>query len=381
MSRLSRLAGRTTSVTTVLGSALAVTLTAHTAVNLRRLRRPAQPASEPAEALSVLLPVRDEAHRVEAGLAALLTAIDRYGDRAELVVLDDGSTDGTADVVRRVAEAHPCVRLVDGAPLPAGWLGKPHACWQLAQAADPGSTVLAFVDADVVLTPDALAASIELMRQTGLDLVCPYPRQLAVSAAERLVQPLLQWSWLTTLPLRLAERSPRPSLSAGNGQFLVVDRATYLRAGGHAAVRAEVLEDVALVRAVKAAGGSGGLVDGTSIATCRMYDGWLDLRDGYSKSLWSAFGSPAGAAGVMTLLATAYVLPPVAAVLRRSPVGLAGYAAAVVGRVLVARRTRSRVWPDSLAHPLSIAVLGALTGRSWWLRSRGTLRWKGRDLP
>ncbi len=328
----------------------------------------------------MLLPLRDEAHRVEAGLVALLTAIDRYGDGAELVVLDDGSTDGTADVVRRVAGAHPRVRMVDGAPLPAGWLGKPHACWQLAQTADPDSTVLAFVDADVVLAPDALAASVELMRQSGLDLVCPYPRQLAVSAAERLVQPLLQWSWLTTLPLRLAERSPRPSLSAGNGQLLVVDRFAYLRAGGHAAVRTEVLEDVALVRAVKAAGGSGGLVDGTSIATCRMYDGWPDLRDGYSKSLWSAFGSPAGAAGAMTLLATAYVLPPVAAVVRRSPVGLAGYAAAVIGRVLVARRTRSRVWPDSLAHPLSIAVLGGLTARSWWLRSRGTLRWKGRDL-
>jgi hypothetical protein len=381
MARLSRVAGAGAGLLTGVGSALAVALTAHTAVNLRRLRRPAQEPGRTAEALSVLLPLRDEAHRVEPGLVALLAALEHYGDRAELVVLDDGSTDGTADVVRRVAGAHGRVRLVEGARLPAGWLGKPHACWQLAQAADPQSTVLAFVDADVVLSPVALTASIELLRQSGLDLVCPYPRQLAVSGAERLIQPLLQWSWLTTLPLRLAERSPRHSLSAGNGQLLVVDRDAYVRAGGHSAVRGEVLEDVALVRAVKSVGGSGGMVDGTSIATCRMYDGWPDLRDGYSKSLWSAFGSPAGAAGAMALLATAYVLPPVAAVVRRSPVGLAGYAAAVFGRVLVARRTGSRIWPDSLAHPLSIAVLAWLTGRSWWLRSRGGLRWKGRDLP
>ena len=159
--------------------------------------------------------------------------------------------------------------------------------------------MLVFVDADVVLAPHAVAASVALLRWAALDLVSPYPRQLAVTPAERLVQPLLQWSWLTTLPLRLAERSPRPSLAAANGQLLVVDAAAYRRAGGHRAVRAEMLEDVALLRAVKAAGGRGGVVDGTALATCRMYAGWPDLRDGYAKSLWSAFGSPAGAAAVV----------------------------------------------------------------------------------
>ena len=140
----------------------------------------------------------------------------------------------------------------------------------------------------------------------------------------------------------------------------------------------EVLDDIALVRAVKAAGGSGGMVDGTDLATCRMYDGWGELRDGYAKSLWSAFGSPAGAVGANALLVLAYVVPPAAMLLRRSPVGLAGYAAAVLGRVLVARRTGQRVWPDALAHPLSIGTLSGLTARSWRLHRRGELSWKGR---
>jgi hypothetical protein len=212
-------------------------------------------------------------------------------------------------------------------------------------------------------------------------LICPYPRQLAISPMERLVQPLLQWSWLTTLPLSTAERSPRPSLSAGNGQFLVVDRAAYDAAGGHRSVRTEVLDDVALVRAVKAAGGTGGMVDGTRLATCRMYDGWPELRDGYAKSLWSAFGSPTGAAAVNGALLIAYVLPPAAAVLARSRLGLAGYAAGVLGRVLVARRTQGRVWPDALAHPASVGVLSWLTVESWRRRRAGTLAWKGRALP
>lgn len=366
---------------TAAGTALSMALTAHTVVNLGRLRRPRATPEPTGDVLSVLLPLRDEADRVEPTLVALLAACDGYPGPVELVVLDDGSTDGTADVVRRVVGTRPDVRVVTGAALPPGWLGKPHACWQLAGAARPDSTVLAFVDADVTLAPHALAASVDLLRHSGLDLVCPYPRQRAESGAERLVQPLLQWSWLTTLPLAVAERSVRPSLSAGNGQLLVVDRTAYDRAGGHAAVRSEVLEDLALVRAVKASGGRGGMVDGTALATCRMYDGWPALRDGYAKSLWAAFGSPAGAAAVSGLLAVAYVVPPVAAVARRSRLGLVGYAAGVAGRVVVARRTGSRAWPDPLAHPASVLTLTWLTALSWRRHRRGTLTWKGRALP
>ncbi len=239
--------------------------------------------------------------------------------------------------------------------------------------------MLVFVDADVVLAPHAVAASVALLRWAALDLVSPYPRQLAVTPAERLVQPLLQWSWLTTLPLRVAERSARPSLAAANGQLLVVDAEAYRRAGGHRAVRAEMLEDVALLRAVKAAGGRGGVVDGTALATCRMYAGWPDLRDGYAKSLWSAFGSPAGAAAVVAGLAVAYVLPPLAA-LRGSRVGLVGYAAGVAGRAVAARRTGSRVWPDSLAHPASVVVFGALVATSVRGHRAGTLTARGRPV-
>jgi Glycosyl transferase family 2 len=357
------------------GTLGALGLTAHTAVNLRLLRRP--PADPPpvTEAVSVLLPVRDEAHRVEACLRALLA--QQRLRHLEVLALDDGSTDGTADVVRSVAGADPRVQLLPGRALPPGWLGKPYACQQLADAAT--GSVLVFLDADVVLAPRGVAATVTLLRRTGLDLVCPYPRQVAGSVAERLVQPLLQWSWLTTLPLRLAERSPRPSLAAANGQLLAVDTRAYRAAGGHGAVRAEVLDDVALLRALKRAGGTGVVADGTDVATCRMYEGWAQLRDGYTKSLWSAFGSPAGAAAVMALLVGCYVVPPLAA-LRGSGTGLLGYAAGVGGRALVARRTGSRVLPDSLAHPVSVLVLAGLTGRSWRSRRRGALTWKGRPL-
>ena len=182
----------------------------------------------------MLLPLRNEADRVTACLEALLA--QRGVPDLTIHVLDDGSTDGTADVVRAIAGDR--VNLITGVPLPDGWLGKPHACHQLAAAA-AGADVLSFVDADVVLAPDAIAAATALRRATGVTLLSPYPK---ITGTGRLVQPLLQWSWLTFLPLRAMERSPRPSLAAAGGQWLVVERAGYQRAGGHSAVRTEVLE-------------------------------------------------------------------------------------------------------------------------------------------
>ncbi len=340
-------------------AALVAALSAHSAINARLLRAP---VAGPVKArVSVLLPVRDEAGRVEPCLRALLAQTLPI----ELLILDDGSTDGTAALVERIT-GRP---VIPGAALEPGWLGKTHACQQLADAAS--GDVLVFVDADVILAPHAVAATVALLEQTGLDLLSPYPRQDAPGAT-RLIQPLLQWSWLTFLPLRLAERSPRPSLAAANGQLLAVTRTAYQRAGGHAAVRAEVVEDVALLRAVKRSGGRGGVVDGTTLATTRMYDGWAELVAGYTKSLHTV--APAGS----LLLALLYVVPPLAA-LRGSRAGALATGAAIAGRVVTARRTGGRQL-DALSHPVGVAALLWLTARSHLAHRRGTATWKGRRL-
>lgn len=365
-----------------IGTAMATAGTLHAAFNIRRLKPlPSTPTTVP-QRVSILLPLRDEATRVTPTLRAVL---DQRGlPNAEILVLDDGSSDGTADVVRAVAGDDPRLTLVDGGPQPPppGWLGKPWACARLADLAT--GDVLVFVDADVVLEPHAIAATVDALRDNGLQLLSPYPRLVAVSPAERLVQPLVVWSWLTTLPLGPTERSRRPSLAAANGQLLAVDAAAYRAVGGHAAVRGEVLEDIALLRAFKRAGFRGVPTVGSAVASCRMYDGPRDVYDGYTKSLWSAFGSRAGAAAVVAALGLAYVAPAVVAVTSRDrvarTVGAVGYAAGVAGRVLVARRTGERAWPDALAHPLSVTAFGLLTAASWRRRARGTLTWKGRRL-
>ncbi|WP_242456402.1 glycosyltransferase family 2 protein [Mycolicibacterium sp. P1-18] len=356
------------------GSALACAGTAHQLVNVRLLRRP--PADPPpvTATVSLLVPARDEAHRIAPTIASLLA--QRGLDDAEILVLDDGSTDGTADVVRAAAGGDPRVRILTGSAPPDGALGKPHACAQLAAAAR-GRT-LVYVDADVVLAPHAVAAAVAVLRgPRPLDLLCPWPRQVADGVLGRLVQPLLAWSWSTTLPVRLAERSARPSMAAANGQFLLVDAGALGRAGGWHSVSGAVLDDIGLARAVRAVGGRTGLADGSALATCRMYATGRELSAGYRKSLWAAFGSPAGAVAVATALTVVYVVPAAAAV-TGSRVGLLGYGAAVAGRVLT-RRWGGRPW-DALAHPLSVVALLGLLASSWVGRVRGTLRWKGRTL-
>ena len=357
----------------VTGSSLACLGAVHQLYNQRVLHRP--PADPPAvsAAVSILVPARDEAHRITPTIRSLL-AQEGLLD-AEILVLDDGSSDGTADVVRAAAAGDPRLTVLTGTPPTQGVLGKPHACAQLSAAAR--GDVLVFVDADVVLTPRAVAAAIAILRGHRLDLLSPWPRQIVAGWAGRLIQPLLAWSWLTTLPLRVAERSRRPSMAAANGQFLVIEADALARAGGWHAVADAVLDDITMARAIRAAGGATGIADGSTLASCRMYSSASELREGYRKSLWAAFGPPAGAVAVAAALTVVYVLPAAAA-LAGSRVGAIGYLAAVAGRMSATRWGGRRA--DALAHPLSVLALLALLASSWVGRVRGSLPWKGRPV-
>lgn len=359
----------------------AAAFTVHTAWNLRHLRRSAAANTPVREKVAVLIPARDE----ESNLGSTLDSVcaQERVDRLEIHVLDDGSRDGTARIAQLHADADSRVqvhRRPDEAP-PPGWLGKNYACARLADSVD--ADVLVFVDADVRLAPAAIASMVHELRSGDFDLVAPYPRQEAAGPLERLVQPLLVWSWATTVPLRIAEDRQWASMSVANGQLLVFDARSYRAIGGHESVRGDVIEDVALMREMRRAGLRAVTIDGSTVATCRMYESSTDLIDGYTKSAWRAFGGPVGSAAVNLLLIALYVVPPLAVLTGRGSVriwGAFGYASGVTGRVLVARRTGERIWPDALAHPLSISAFALINALSWWRHANGTTQWKGRRL-
>jgi cellulose synthase/poly-beta-1,6-N-acetylglucosamine synthase-like glycosyltransferase len=364
------------------GSLLAIALTAHTAWNLRHLAslEDAAPRADVSEKVSILIPARNEEQHIE---RTVRSALDQQGlTEFEVIVLDDGSTDGTAEILRSIHDDRLKVLHGKDSPPPAGWLGKPYACARLSAHAT--GSVIVFVDADVDLAPHAISSAIGLLRTREFDLVAPYPRLIAKGWFERLVQPLVVWSWASTVPLAWAESSQRASLSAANGQLLVFDARAYRGIEGHRAVADNVLEDIALMRAVRMAGGRAITVDGSRIADCRMYSGTQEVIDGYSKSLWAAFGGPVGSAAVVALLSTAYVLPVTSMITARNgrdrAWGAAGFLAGVTGRALVAQRTGSRVLPDSLAQPASIAAFAGMNALSWWRHRRGTNSWKGRAV-
>ena len=373
---------RATKVLAQAGAGASLALLAHTIVNLAMVRSPRpDPSVRVRERVSILIPMRNEAHRLRPCVESVLAQVGL--DDVEIVVLDDGSHDGTGDLVRTIVADDPRVRVIAGGhdPLPSGWLGKPWACERLGRAAT--GDVLVFLDADVVLEPGAVAAAVTELRSRGQSLVSPYPAQDAHSWLERLTQPMVSWSWIATLPMPLSDTT-HPMWSAAIGQFLVIDAQAYRAAGGHRPVAHFVVEDVEVLRNLKRHGHRGGPVNGGFLARCRMYSSTQEVVAGYEKSLWSVFGSSARAIAMATAMVGIYVAPPVLAVTTREPStrrwGMAGYLAGVAGRAAVARMTHERVWPDAFAMPTSAAAFAALTVRSMIRHREGALRWKGREV-
>lgn len=320
--------------------------------------------------VSILIPMRNEEKNASGVISAILAS--KFLENSEILVLDDHSSDQTAEILHQ----YPLIKTLSGTELPAGWLGKNFACHQLV--AHSSGDYLIFVDADVRLSPLAISAAITTMERFEWQFISPYPRQIAQSFFERLIQPLLQWSWLSSVPLRFAERATFPSMVIANGQFLIVKRAAYLAVGGHKTIRHEILDDLELARLLVKNGYKGGVAEGSAIADCRMYANRTEVFNGYSKSLWRAFGSPFGALASALFLFATGVLPLLLALSGFRSAWIA-YFLLVLSRYVAAARTRSTP-STALLHPLAILTLLYLIARSWYLKSRGQLLWRGRNV-
>ncbi len=353
-----------------------------TAFNLALFRVPARVFhTVPKRAVSLLIPARDEGARIRAALEAALAS---RNIELEIIVLDDGSSDDTPDQVRALATRDARLRLITGARLPAGLNGKQYACAQLAASARHDTLV--FIDADVHLAPDALARATAWLHGRGLGLASGFPSQPTDTGGETLLVPMIPVLLLGYLPLALARLMPRaPSLAAGCGQLMLVTRAAYTAAGGHAAIATRMHDGLNLPANVRRAGHASDLFNAAGLARCRMYDGFLSAWRGFSKDATEGMATPRALPVWTLLLAGGHLWPFVVliAALSTASIQALGVAALAivllaVARIAVAHATGQRALAVVL-HPAAVVATLALQWQALIAARRGRARtWRGR---
>ncbi len=327
--------------------------------------RDAVPPARPQPRVSLLVPMRNEAARLAASVPAILAQ-----GADEIIMLDDESADGTGALARALVAGHPRARVENGVPAPPGWAGKNWACHQLAVRAS--GSLLVFCDADVLLAEGAIDTVITEMQVQQADVLSVFPRQITATLGEHLITPLIDDVLLCFLPFPLLSADV-PEAATANGSLLAFTRPAYRHCGGFAAVRSELIEDVAIARRVRKAGLKLGLVLGGQLVATRMYRDYREVLGGMSRGLLPVTG---GSRSRLVLGAgwhlLAYTLPWGLAC-RRHGWGLP-LALGVAERALVELKTgRQTVWQAALV-PLSPLAAAPIVARAL----RRNQRWKGR---
>jgi chlorobactene glucosyltransferase len=349
---------------------------------------PAGPDEGSETPLTVIVPARNEAANIGACVEGLL--LQSYPPkRMETVIVDDNSTDGTAEIVRQMARNRADFQVIPAGPLPKGWTGKPNACWQAARTA--GGEWLCFLDADTVPAPELLRTAVDFAETEGIDMLSLEPFQVLGSFWERLILPSGLFMIAFFAPEIGSINDPQSDTAAANGQFILIRRRVYDTVGGHAAVGGEIAEDSALATLVKRAGFRTCLMGTKDLIKVRMYTCLAEIWEGLSKNAVDVVKSTRAA--VLTALGGLLVgwlapLLPLGAWFifsREQTTGSAiGLTLAVLGSLAlfcthVAGTRYFRIsWWYGLLFPLGYTMVAAIVFNSVRSRAQGSIRWKGR---
>ncbi|MBE9585728.1 glycosyltransferase [Mucilaginibacter sp. JRF] len=246
-----------------------------------KLQRIARPYND---MVSILIPARNEQQNIEKLLRSI-TEQD-YSDY-EVIILDDNSTDDTYSICTRYASAHANINVIKGNALPDDWLGKNYACHQLAQQAK--GKYLMFVDADEEIQPGLINSAVHRMHLRQVALLSLFTNQRMLTLGEKLVVPLMHFLLLNLLPVRLIYLTKNYTVAAASGQFMFFDAEAYHKNQWHQQVRNKVVEDVEIMKLVKAARYRGESLLANGLIHCRMYTGFNEAIHGFSKNFLAIF--------------------------------------------------------------------------------------------
>jgi glycosyltransferase involved in cell wall biosynthesis len=325
--------------------------------------------------VSVIVPARNE----EACLGACLESLVGQSDVGfETIVVDDGSTDRT----REIAESFAGVRVVDAGPLPAGWSGKNNALTVGARQAK-GEWLL-FTDADTVHRPGSLARAVAEAKAQGAALLSYSPEQEVHRFWERAVMPVI-FAELAGRYRPAEVSDPRSAVAAANGQYILVLRSAYEAVGGHAAIAGDLLEDVALARAVKRSGRKIFFRFGGDAVRTRMYRSFGQLREGWTKNLALLFPYPLRLA-VLRLMEFGLIVGSGVLAARfgaRDRVGAAvavGLVYVILYGMFLRRIVKAHFsWISDAMAVVGLPLFSYLLLRSIVAHREGEVRWKGRE--
>ncbi len=229
--------------------------------------------------VSVIIPARNE----EANIERVVRSVARQRHIAEIIVVDDNSSDRTVEILEGLKVEFPGLRVLHAGPLPEGWTGKAHAVATGVKAAREKWLLL--TDADTEHLPGSLETLLARATSESIDLLSVSPGQETPTWWEKAVIPFVYVE--LARKFRFEDVSnPASPVAATNGQYILIRREVYERAGGHAGVRGEILEDVALARRVKAAGGKLLFLPGAAWVRTRMYRSFGEMWRGWTKNLF-----------------------------------------------------------------------------------------------
>lgn len=324
--------------------------------------------------ISILIPARNE----ESTLPSLLNQLHQISyPHVEFIILNDQSEDHTARILEGWKNKEARLQVIEGKPLPPGWLGKPWACHQLSEVAN-GEYFL-FLDADIAkISPDFPESLIAEMKARPAALLSVFPNQIMRSIGEKIVVPNLHELFLSMLPVFLIRRSRLPSLSAANGQCMFFDAHIYRAQNWHQQVRHEIIEDIAIMKQVKSKGFTGATLLAGKQLSCRMYHSLSEGIAGFSKNMLSGFGgSVTGLMIYLWFISLGWGLPWFS-------ISIQWYGLALL--LIISRRmftsllSGQSVWENLLLHPAQIAVMVYIGARSVIHTYSGTITWKGRNV-
>lgn len=351
-------------------------------------------ASTQSVRVAVCIPARNERENIEACVRSVLAS--REVD-VRAYVYDDESTDGTGEILARLAAEDTRVVVVPRRALPAGWNGKQHACFRMAEhglAYDPALEWFLFTDADVRFEADAVARALGFAQRANAALVSTVPREVTGSVGEMLLIPLIHFVLMGYLPFGRMRATLDPAASAACGQLILVSRTAYRASGGHEGFRDSMHDGVKFPRAVRRAGLRTDLYDGTESVSCHMYRGFSQTWRGFAKNAFEGLGSLGLLIFITVWHVLGHLLPwvvitaAVAQMLTQSDasrerpqtalvLAVLAVVCALLYRVLLAARFRQS-WLNVPLHPISIAMLTAVQWWSLWLDRTGRRGWKGR---